>query len=191
LLANDVSDLQNFVRSADPAYLQKNDYPVHNQFTDLPAYLQAQNPTQYDTAVSFAKNGQFGVADTSQAAHKHITIRVVDSGMDGVNCASQMGCFTPINLEVKVGTTITWVNDSKVAHTVTATTGQDLAKPTAAPQIFDSMNDSHFQNGLIPPGESYTYTVTEAAYNADPTNHRVIYYCRIHPDMLAQLVIVK
>ncbi len=78
-----------------------------------------------------------------------------------------------------------------MAHTVTATTGQDLAKPTPASQIFDSQSDSQFQLGLIPPGQLFSYTVTEAAYNLDQVKHRVIYYCRVHPDMLAQLVIVK
>ncbi|HEY4036536.1 MAG TPA: plastocyanin/azurin family copper-binding protein [Ktedonobacteraceae bacterium] len=191
LLSNDVSDLQNFIRSADPSFLQKNGYPHHNAFNDLPAYLQAQSPAQYDAAVTFAKNGQFGTLDTSQANQKHITLDIVTPGSNSVSCASQMGCFTPINIQVKVGTTITWVNNSNMAHTVTAVTGQDLSKPTPAPQIFDSASDSKFQDGLIPPGQSFSYKVTEAAYNLDPTNHRVIYFCRIHPDMLAQLVIVK
>jgi plastocyanin len=191
LLSNDVTDLRNFIRSAAPSYLKANGYPLHNAFDDLPAYLQAQNPAQYDAAVTFAKNGQFGTLDTSQVNQKHITLSIVDAGKNGVSCASQMGCFTPSNLEVKVGTTITWVNNSNVAHTVTAITGQDLAKPTPDPQIFDSQSDSRFQAGLVPPGQSFSYTVTEAAYNLDPVNHRVIYYCRIHPDMLAQLVIVK
>jgi len=189
LLSNDVSDLQNFIRSADSSYLKTNGYPLRNGFDDLPAYLQAQNPAQYDAAVTFAKNGQFGVLDTSYVDKKSITLKIVDTGSNGVSCASKMGCFTPTNVEVKVGTTITWVNNSTMAHTVTAITGQDLAKPTPAPQIFDSQ--PQFQAGLIPPGQSFSYTVTEAAYNLDPTNHRVIYFCRIHPDMLAQLVIVK
>ncbi len=191
LLSNDVADLQNFIRSADAGYLKTNGYPVHNGFDDLSAYLQAQNPEQYDAAVTFAKNGQFGTLDTSQVNQDHITLNIVSSGSNNVSCASQMGCFTPINIEVKVGTTITWVNNSNMAHTVTATTGQDLAKPTPAPQIFDSQSNSQFQAGLIPPGQSFSYKVTEAAYDLDPTNHRVIYFCRIHPDMLAQLVIVK
>ncbi len=191
LLSNDVEDLRNFIRSADPAYLKANSDPLHNQFEDLPAYLQAQNPAQYDAAVTFAKNGQFGTLDTSQVDQKHITLSIVNSGSNNVSCASQMGCFTPINIAVKVGTTITWVNNSNMAHTVTATTGQDLAKPTPAPQIFDSALESKFQDGLIPAGQSFSYKVTQAAYDADPTNHRVIYFCRIHPDMLAQLVIVQ
>jgi plastocyanin len=191
LLSNDVSDLQNFIRSADPSFLRINGYPTHNEFNDLPAYLQAQNPAQYDAAITFAKNGQFGTLDTSQVDQKNMTLNIVNPGSNNISCASQMGCFTPINIEVKVGTTITWVNNSNMAHTVTATTGQDLAKPTPAPQIFDSQSDSQFPSGLIPTGQSFTYKVTEAAYNLDPTNHRVIYFCRIHPDMLAQLVIVK
>jgi plastocyanin len=191
LLSNDVSDLQNFIRSADPSYLKANNYPSHNEFNDLPAYLQAQNPGQYNAAITLAKNGQFGTLDTSMVNQKHITLNIVTQGSNNVSCASQMGCFTPINVEVRVGTTITWVNNSDTAHTVTAITGQDLAKPTPAPQIFDSASDSQFQGGLIPVGKSFSYQVTETAYNADPTNHRVVYYCRIHPDMLAQLVIVK
>jgi len=191
LLSNDVSDLQNFIRSADPSFLKKNNYPSHNGFDDLPAYLQAQNPAQYNAAITLAKNGQFGTLDTSQVNQKSIRLSIVTAGSNGVSCASQMGCFTPINIQVKVGTTITWVNNSNMAHTVTAITGQDLAKPTPAPQFFDSASDNKFQDGLIPPGQSFSYKVTEAAYNADPTNHRLVYYCRIHPDMLAQLVIVK
>jgi len=191
LLSNDVSDLQNFIRSADPNYLKKNNYPSHNGFDDLSAYLQAQSPAQYNAAITLAKNGQFGTLDTSQVNQKSIKLSIATPGSNSVSCASQMGCFTPINIQVKVGTTITWVNNSNMAHTVTAITGQDLAKPTPAPQFFDSASDNKFQNGLIPPGQSFSYKVTEAAYNADPTNHRLVYYCRIHPDMLAQLVIVK
>jgi len=190
LLSNDVSDVQNFIRSADPSYLKANNSPP-NGFNDLPAYLQAQNPGQYNAAITLAKNGQFGTLDTSLVDQKRITLNIVTQGSNNVSCASQMGCYTPINVEVKVGTTITWVNNSDMAHTVTAITGQDLAKPTPAPQIFDSVSDSRFQDGLIPVGKSFSYQVTETAYNADPTNHRVVYYCRIHPDMLAQLVIVK
>jgi plastocyanin len=191
LESNDVSDLQNFIRSADPSYLKINGYPLHNGFNDLPAYLQAQDPAQYDAAVTFAKNGQFGTLDTALVNQKHITLSIVTAGSNNASCASQTGCFTPINVEVRVGTTITWVNNSNMAHTVTATAGQNLAAPTPDPQIFDSQSDSQFQSGLIPPGQSFSYTVTEAAYNLDPVNHRVIYYCRIHPDMLGQLVIVK
>jgi len=191
LLSNDVSDLQNFIRSADPSYLKKNNYLSHNGFDDLPAYLQAQSPAQYNAAVTLAKNGQFGTLNTSQVNQKSITLSIVTPGSNNVSCASQMGCFTPINIQVKVGTTITWVNNSNMAHTVTAITGQDLAKPTPAPQFFDSASDNKFQDGLIPPGQSFSYKVTQAAYNADPTNHRLVYYCRIHPDMLAQLVVVK
>src|SRR5439155_3911033 len=97
LLSNDVSDLLNFIRSADPSYLKKNGYLSHNAFDDLPAYLQGQNPTQYNAAVTFAKNGRFGTLDTSLVDQKRITLKVVDPGTDNVSCASQLGCFTPIN----------------------------------------------------------------------------------------------
>src|SRR5439155_26005338 len=80
LLSNDVSDLQNFIRSADPSYLKKNNYPSHNGFDDLPAYLQAQSPAQYNAAVTLAKNGQFGTLDTSAVNRKRITLNIVTTG---------------------------------------------------------------------------------------------------------------
>jgi hypothetical protein len=70
LLSNDVTDLRNFIRSADRSYLEANGYPLHDGFEDLPAYLQLQNPAQYDMAVAFAKKGQSGTLDTSQANEK-------------------------------------------------------------------------------------------------------------------------
>src|SRR5260370_37811372 len=91
LLSNDVSDLQIFIRSADPSYLNTNGYSLHNEFDDLPAYLQAQNPAQYDAAVTFAKNGQFGTVDTAQVNQKHIMFSIVTSGSNNVSSATHMG----------------------------------------------------------------------------------------------------
>jgi hypothetical protein len=55
----------------------------------------------------------------------------------------------------------------------------------AAPQIFDSGVSK-----LLMPGQSFTYTVTAAAYNFN-TDHTVLYYCQIHPAMVAELTIVQ
>ena len=59
--------------------------------------------------------------------------------------------------------------------------------PTAekpAPQVFDSG-----VNKLLLPGQTFTYKVTPAAYNFNK-NHLVLYYCQIHPAMVAALTIV-
>jgi plastocyanin len=88
-------------------------------------------------------------------------------------------------VKVKVGTKITWVNKSPDGHTVSAIVGTDTAAHKVAPQIFDSG-----LNKLIQSNASYSYTVTAAAYNFN-ADHTVIYYCQVHPMMLAELTIVQ
>ncbi len=189
LLSNDIDDILNFVRSSDRQYLQKNGYPTKNWLPDLPAYLQANSTTQYAAAVSFFKNGQFGEA-ADKTGQNQLTIDIVDPGKEGVNCASQDGCFQLLNVKVKVGTQITWVNKASKQHTVTATNGQDLSQPKAASQIFDSKSKFASTNGLLSTNDTFTYTVTQSAYNFDPSSHTIVYYCTIHPNMLAKLTIV-
>ena len=187
LSSNDVQNIVDFLRSADPTYLKQNGYPMHNGFDDLAAYLQANNPTQYQAAITYAQTGQFGTPK-DLTKQKTVAMDIVTPGTAGVTCQSQQGCFQYVSIEVKVGTTITWTNTSKLGHTVTALSGTNTASPTPAPNIFDS---SHGTSTLIQPGQKFSYKVTMAAYNADPATHHVIYYCKIHPDMLAQITVTK
>lgn len=186
LLSNDVTDILNFIRSNSPAFLQKNGY-THNRLDDLATYLQGSAPAQYDAAVTFAKNGQFG-KPVDLSNEKTITIDIVDPKQEGTSCPSTDGCFARPNIMVKVGTTITWVNKSTVSHTVTATDGRSLASPKPAAQIFDS--GSQYPSGLMATGQKFSYTVTTDAYNFDKSTHELIYYCEVHPAMLAKLIIV-
>jgi plastocyanin len=100
----------------------------------------------------------------------------------GATCSP--ACYAPTNVKVKVGTTITWVNKSTTPHTVTAMMGENPASETPAPKIFDSGVSK-----LLLPGQHFTYTVTLAAYNFNK-DHLVLYYCQIHPSMVAELTIV-
>lgn len=185
LLQPYVTYILDFIRSADPAYLKQNGLPLKNGFDMLPAYLQANDQAQYQAAVSYASFGQFG-QPVDMTKDQSVTIDIVDVGKNGASCSSQVACFTPINVKVKVGTVITWVNKSSVGHTVTAITGTDTSKP--AEQIFDSAHGS--SSTLIPSGGKFTWTVTAAAYTFN-SNHTVNYFCRIHPDMLGELTIVQ
>src|SRR5947209_20276909 len=115
---------------------------------------------------------------TSKSA---VTINIIDSPA-GATCTP--ACYSPVNIKVKVGTVLTWVNKSGQIHTVTAIAGTDVTNEKPAPQIFDSGI-----NKPIATGGTYTYTVTQAAYNAN-SSHAVIYYCQFHPAMLAELTIV-
>ena len=187
LTQTDIQYLFALIRSADPDYLAKNGYPTgpaSNGFNQVPGLLQVSNPTAYQTAVAQATAaagvGQFGTpVDATKS--KAVTINIA-LPPTGATCSP--ACYAPTNVKVKVGTTITWVNKSSTPHTVTAMVGEMPSSETPAPKIFDSGVSK-----LLLPGQHFTYTVTLAAYNFNK-NHIVLYYCQIHPAMVAELTIV-
>ncbi len=183
---NQLAYMFQFIRSADQPYLTKQGYgsTVKNGFDGLVDYLQNSDPTAYQDAVTLGKTGQFGapVDDTKQKA---VTLNIINPP-SGAACTPS--CFSPINIRVKVGTTITWVNTTNQPHTVTAITGNDpTASPKPAAQIFDSGSDP---SKYLKTGDKFTFTVPAAAYSFNP-DHTVYYYCRIHPAMLAELIITQ
>ena len=182
LSANDAEYLFQFLRSADPAYLKKNGYTGGNGFDQLVSYLQSSAPGQYATAQALGSVGQFG-APVDMTKSKAVTINIVQAPA-GASCTPS--CYDPVHIKVKVGTVITWVNKSGVAHTVTAMAGQNTASPQPASKIFDSGGTQN----LLQSGKSFTWTVTAAAYNFNP-DHTASYYCEIHHSMVAELTIVQ
>ncbi len=183
----DIQYLFALIRSADPDWLAKNGFPTgpaSNGFNQVPGILQVSNPTAYQTAVAQATaaagTGQFGTP--VDATHSTSVIINIELPPSGATCSP--ACYSPTNVKVKVGTTITWVNKSTTPHTVTAMVGESPSSEKAAPQIFDSGVTK-----LLLPGQTFTYKVTQAAYNFNK-NHIVLYYCQIHPAMVAELTIV-
>jgi amicyanin len=74
--------------------------------------------------------------------------------------------FSPANITVKVGDTVTWTNNDAVAHDVTETDGQNGPKST-----------------LLQPGKSYVFTFDKAGtYN---------YNCSIHPGMTGSVIVTE
>ncbi len=73
--------------------------------------------------------------------------------------------FVPSNIAVPPGTTVRWVNEDSIAHTVTSTDPEGL-----------------FDSGEVAAGESFEFTFEEAG--------EVAYVCEIHgpPQMGAVLV---
>ncbi len=63
------------------------------------------------------------------------------------------GDFNPGDLTVAVGTTVIWVNEDSVPHTVTA-------------------DDGLFESGILQGGDTFEFTFTEAG--------TILYYCRFH-----------
>ena len=70
--------------------------------------------------------------------------------------------FSPQTLTVAPGTTVTWVNDDDVPHTVTAV-------------------DRSFKSKPLDTGDKFTFTFAKAGEYA--------YFCSIHPMMTAKVVV--
>ncbi|MDR9419090.1 plastocyanin/azurin family copper-binding protein [Gracilimonas sp.] len=66
--------------------------------------------------------------------------------------------FSPQNIEVEVGTTVTWVNESTLIHTVTSGSNGD--------------HDGIFDSGNIAENEEFSYTFEEVG--------TFDYFCRPH-----------
>jgi len=78
----------------------------------------------------------------------------------------QSMAFTPANITVKAGTTVTWTNDDNVAHTVTENDSQE------------GPNSSE-----LAPGKTYSFTFTKAGvYN---------YHCTLHSQMTGIVTVTE
>ncbi len=73
--------------------------------------------------------------------------------------------FNPAAMFVKVGTTVTWVNDDSAPHTVTSDSGTVLNSPT------------------LQPGQSYSVTLNDLG--------TVSYHCKIHPSMHGTITVTS
>ena len=82
---------------------------------------------------------------------------------------SNTGFFIPLHLEVKVGTTVVWVNDDNVLHTVQS---QDLdGNPTGL-----------FNSNVLNTGERFAFKFEESGtYN---------YFCTLHPWRVGEVSVV-
>ncbi|ANE53234.1 hypothetical protein SY85_00695 [Flavisolibacter tropicus] len=70
--------------------------------------------------------------------------------------------FSIGSLTVSSGTTVTWINDDDMAHTVTA-------------------DDNSFNSGSLKKGDSYKHTFSGAGTYP--------YHCTFHPTMKANVVV--
>lgn len=77
--------------------------------------------------------------------------------------------YSPSTLEVEVGTTVRWENNSDETHTVTSGSNRE--------------HDDEFNSGDIAPGESYTYTFDNTG--------SFDYFCIPHPGMEATITVVE
>ena len=113
-----------------------------------------------------------------------------DSGGDGGASKSSEAqvdleaiAFSPGELEISVGTTVTWTNkDEGVAHTVTS----GKAKKEGVPGISEDRPgkpDGLFNRDLPDAGDTYEFTFDE------PGTYK--YFCAIHAPMTGTIVVTN
>jgi len=98
-------------------------------------------------------------------ADAQVTITVYASSL---NCADNETCYSPSELTTLPGSSVTWLNDSGVIHTVTS--GNPLEGP-----------DGIFDSSIIMTGDTFSHTFTEAG------NYQ--YFCTIHPWMTGTIIV--
>jgi len=75
--------------------------------------------------------------------------------------------YNPNLIEIKVGDTVTWINNDSSPHTVTTSSS--------------SSNDSNFDSGVLRNGEAFSFTFDkEGQYS---------YFCTLHPSMVGTVVV--
>src|SRR3989441_6162721 len=76
--------------------------------------------------------------------------------------------FDPSEIHIIPNSTVTWINNDNVTHTVTSGDPQQGA-------------DGKFDSGLLKPVKEFSYTFTEiGTFN---------YYCQVHPAMIGTIIV--
>ena len=90
----------------------------------------------------------------------------IPSGSSTPGCDETHNCFSPSEVSVKVGDTITWKNNDSAAHTVTS------GSPSEGP-------DGTFDSSLFMSGTTFSHTFDKPGeYN---------YFCMVHPWMTGKV----
>jgi len=87
--------------------------------------------------------------------------------------------FTPMDLSIKTGTTVTWRNDEPISHTVTSGTVSGVDSTTGLRA--DQKPDGLFNTKLSGKGDTFSYTFTKPG--------KYSYYCDIHKGMNAAITV--
>jgi plastocyanin len=88
--------------------------------------------------------------------------RAVEGGIGGVKAEMRTVAFNPKRLEIAAGTTVTWINNDPLVHTVGA-------------------DDGSWDSGPIEPGKSWSHTFTQ------PGEYAI--HCTPHPFMRGVVVV--
>jgi plastocyanin len=105
--------------------------------------------------MGFEGSGNSGQETTAIPSNSTLVKIVANAGSNS---------FSPNPVEVKVGETVTWINDDSGRHTVTS-------------------KDGTFESGMMGKGQSFSYTFDKAG--------EYPYFCEPHPGMVGTVVVTE
>ncbi len=126
----------------------------------------SENPEIFGVSGSDPATGENVTDDPVQATEVVIPVGAFDPANAGQ-------AYLPLNLTVTVGTTVRWVNNDSIAHTVTS--GDSDGAVGNADGIFDS--------GFLNEGDSFVYTFEEPG--------EFPYFCIPHPWMKGSVTVTE
>ena len=111
------------------------------------------------------KDSATGMATGKAMASDKVTVEMTKGAGSNTSCADK--CYTPNEVQVKVGGTVTWKNADTAAHY--ATSGKDAT------------SDGLFDSGMVMAGKTFSHKFDKAGtYD---------YFCMVHPWMMGKVTV--
>jgi nitrite reductase (NO-forming) len=128
------------------------------------------------TAIPAAEGHMTNMSSLSETTVRSAASNSTSAEVDIINYE-----YTPADLTITAGATVTWVNKDTVGHTVTEGTPESPKAPSS--RVFDSSHGTSGANVItIPPEGSWSFTFT--------TPGEYDYYCVPHPYMTGHITVL-
>ena len=163
-----------------PGVLTLVDHSLFRIHQGAAATFTVTGPNNPSIIVSI-KNGTGSTpATTNTTSESQTTNSGTQSSTNSTEIMIENFAYNPADITVPVGTTVTWVNEDNVGHTVTE--GNPNSPKPANLRVFDSSGEGLTGKvALIGAGQSWNYTFT--------TPGTYEYYCIVHPYMIGQITV--
>lgn len=106
--------------------------------------------------------------DLQESSSSSSSLAITEEGkVVSIVANSGSNSYNPYAIEVRVGDTVTWINDDSSPHTVTSSSS--------------SSDDSTFDSDVLRKGETFSFTFDkEGEYP---------YFCTLHPSMVGTVIV--
>jgi nitrite reductase (NO-forming) len=151
-------------------------FRIHHGALGIINVVGAQNPAVF----SSIKNATITENTTMSMTATESSSNTSGTGASNNTVLILNYAYVPADLTVPIGTTVTWINQDSVGHTVTE--GDPNSPKQANLRAFDSSGEAVTGKvALIGAGESWSYTFT--------TTGTYEYYCIVHPYMIGHITV--